>query len=145
MCWSSFTNTPPHSIPSPLLTCCGPLPVTPTRHKWRRSMSPQLELNSMVALSGENDHCSTSQLPGVKSFTPPPSAPIVYKCCHPSSSLAKTRLFCAAQFSTPPPVPLAMSGYDPCCEAVLCHTSCPFPLSASTTQIAQGCGRSGSM
>src|SRR5260370_4658511 len=108
-------------------------------------MSPQFELNTTVALSCENDHCSTSQLPGVKSFALPTSAEIVNRCCHPSSSLAKTKLPCAAQLSAPPPVPFAMYGYDPCNEALLCQTSRPFPVSASVTQIAHGCGRSGSM
>src|SRR5215467_4365239 len=80
-----------HSIPFPEVSCAGFPPVTETVQMWRRSTSPQLELKSTVFLSGVNDHCSASQLPGVRSFgAAPPSAESAYKCCQPSSSEAIT-------------------------------------------------------
>src|SRR5438874_5959819 len=62
-----------HSMPEPLVNCCKESPEAATLHKWRRSMSLQFELNKIVFSSDENDHCSTSQLPGVKSFCAPPA------------------------------------------------------------------------
>src|ERR1700756_202402 len=116
-----------------------------TLHKWRRSTSPQLELNRTVFLSGVRDHCSTSQLPGVMSLGAPPSAESAYKCCQPSSSEAITIWLSADQFRTPPPVSSAMKGNEPCGVALLCQISFAARVDASATQMAQGCGLSGAM
>src|SRR5690242_16326900 len=70
-----------HSIPCPRLHCSGWPPEISTRQRWRRSTSPQLELNRTDLWSGPNDHCSTSQLPGVKSWGAPPLVEREYRCC----------------------------------------------------------------
>src|SRR6266566_6384872 len=98
-----------------------------TLHKCRRSTSLQFELKRIVFLSGVNDHCSTSQFPGVSNFGTPPSIDSAYKCCQPSSSEAITSWLFAAQLIKPPPVSSAMYGNDPCGVAVLCHISLAVP------------------
>ena len=86
----SLSITELHSIPLPRVHCSGRSPLSPTLQRCRRSMSLQFELKRTVFLSGVNDHCSTSQSPGVSSFGFPPSAESAYRCCQPSSSDAIT-------------------------------------------------------
>src|SRR5689334_21833037 len=91
------------------------------------------------------DHCSTSQFPGVKSLAAPPCVESEYKCCHPSCSDATSSRSPAIQRMIPPPVSLAMYGYDPSAALLLRQSSRALPDAASTIQIAQGCGLSGWM
>src|SRR5215469_18120541 len=101
---------------------------------WRRSTSPQLELNRTTFWSGVKDHCSTSQLPGVRSLGAPPSTESAYRCCQPSSSEAITIWLSAAQFKTPPPVSPAMYGNEPWGVVLLCQISFAECVDASATQ-----------
>src|SRR5438552_10021106 len=133
----SLSATGLHSMLSPRVSGRGLPVVVSAIQRWRRSMSPQFELKSTTLRCAAKDHCSTSQLPGVRTCGEPrPSAASEYRCCQPSCSLAITRRLLAAQLRTPPPVSPAMYGNESCREEPLCQISRDLPVATSATHAA---------
>src|SRR5437870_10424273 len=124
---------------SPRVPCCGAPRLMFTRHRWRRSTSFLLAEKTTNDLSDERAALSTSNSPGVRAVSAPPSEEIEYRCAQPSLSEGNKRRLPAAHCQKSSPCKPGKVSLSVSPDRQICL---PSPLFASATQIAQGCKRS---